>query len=145
MSKRTSVYRWATCGALGLASCVGLTGCGEKDYSYLINEEATESDGADASYDADREALEKALLAGTVGSAGFAGGFAGTTGAVPGFAFAAAGTTGDAPGFAFAPAGTTGDAPTFNFGGAATTGDAPSRIVAMSFCEPRSWLRHLSS
>ena len=49
MSKRTSIYRWATCGALGLAGCVGLTGCGGDDYtrySNLIEEETTEDAAA---------------------------------------------------------------------------------------------------
>ena len=46
MSKRTSIYRFATCGALGLASCVGLTGCGESDYSQYVQDVAFEAESA---------------------------------------------------------------------------------------------------
>ena len=131
MSKRTNIYRFATCGALGLASCVGLTGCGESDYSQYVQDVAFEAESAT---EAEQQALVDQLLLGAASTANFAGAatgavptfaFAGATGAAPTFSFANAGTTGAAPAFTFANAGTTGDAPVFNFGSAATTGDAP--------------------
>ncbi|MBP3557539.1 MAG: hypothetical protein J6K20_07550, partial [Thermoguttaceae bacterium] len=85
MSKRTSIYRLATCGALGLASCVGLTGCGESDYSHYVQDVAFEADSAT---EVEQDALVDELLAGAAG-ANFAS--AATTGAIPGFAVA--GTT----------------------------------------------------
>ncbi|MBR4977056.1 MAG: hypothetical protein IKY61_08365, partial [Thermoguttaceae bacterium] len=70
MSKRTSIYRFATCGALGLASCVGLTGCGQSDYSQYVQDVAFEADSAT---EAEQDALEIELLTGAAG-ANFAGG-----------------------------------------------------------------------
>ncbi|MBR4834586.1 MAG: hypothetical protein IKU86_09715, partial [Thermoguttaceae bacterium] len=111
MSKRTSVYRWALC----LAGCVALTGCGgEKDYSYLIDEETSGVSSDDASYDSDIQALEAELLKGAGVVAVQGGGFAGTTGDF----VAVAGTTGAVPTFGFAAAGATGDVPTFGFAAA---------------------------